>query len=319
MEIPAILVALVLGGIGGYVSPISDTRRVANVVVSGSLVLLLVAIGAQLGVDDGLLRNLDAVGGAALAICLGAVVGSVGCVVLGATVVSFGTAGKTVRSSSGSDPSAAQESRDGTASGTPWRTTLLVFAALFTGVGLGIGGLPAAAFALLTDLADVALLALLVGVGLAVGANRGALGYVSATGWRVLLLPVAVAVGSIVGGVAVGFAIDLPLSQTSAVAAGFGWYSYAGVIVFDLGYPQLAATAFLANFLREVLTFLVLPPTFRYLGGAASIAPGGATTMDVTLPMIQRVSGDAFVVPALVNGLVLSAAATVLVPLLLSL
>jgi len=39
--------------------------------------------------------------------------------------------------------------------------------------------------------------------------------------------------------------------------------------------------------------------------------------MDVTLPLIQRVSGEKFVIPALINGLLLAIAATVLIPIIL--
>ncbi|UHQ99126.1 lysine exporter LysO family protein (plasmid) [Natrinema zhouii] len=35
------------------------------------------------------------------------------------------------------------------------------------------------------------------------------------------------------------------------------------------------------------------------------------------LPLIQRVSGERFVIPALINGLVLAVAATVLIPTIL--
>jgi len=117
--------------------------------------------------------------------------------------------------------------------------------------------------------------------------------------------------------VVLGAVIDMPATHAAAVAAGFGWYSYAGVVVFDLGGVELGTIAFLANLLREIVTFLVLPAVAKYFGGITSIAPGGATTMDVTLPLIQRVSGERFVIPALINGLVLSVAATVLVPTIL--
>jgi len=62
--------------------------------------------------------------------------------------------------------------------------------------------------------------------------------------------------------------------------------------MFDLGGMKLGAIAFLANLFREIVTFFVLPVVAKYFGGVTSIAPGGATTMDVTLPLIQRVSGE---------------------------
>src|SRR5699024_4057232 len=110
----------------------------------------------------------------------------------------------------------------------------------------------------------------------------------------------------------------LPVIDSAAVTAGFGWYSYAGVVVSNLGGIELGAVAFLTNFFRELITFLLLPFIAKYLGGMTSIAPGGATTMDGTLPMVQRVSGERFVVPALVNGIVLSVFATLFIPVILT-
>jgi len=55
----------------------------------------------------------------------------------------------------------------------------------------------------------------------------------------------------------------------------------------------------------------------KYLGRLISIAPGGATTMDVTLPLIKKTAGDEMVLPALINGIVLSALVPILVPLFL--
>lgn len=132
-------------------------------------------------------------------------------------------------------------------------------------------------------------------------ASGGVLGDLAPIDWTY-----RIANGVVFGGLAIGMSI----SHGAAVAAGFGWYSYAGVITFDLGSPELGASLF-----RELLTFLVAPAIVARLDGVTSIAPGGATTMDVTRPLTQNVAGDEFVIPALYSGFVLSVFSVVLLPL----
>ncbi|KYH25909.1 hypothetical protein HAPAU_25870 [Halalkalicoccus paucihalophilus] len=198
-------------------------------------------------------------------------------------------------------------------------TTGIIFGSLAVGFVLSSIAFPPWVLTRLEPVSVYALWLLLFGVGLAVGSDTGSLGYVRRLGWGVFLIPVAVALGSVVGGVLVGAVIGLPVSHGAAVAAGFGWYSYAGVVLFEVGGSKLGAIAFLANLFRELLTFLVVPPVVKYLNGITSVSVGGATTMDVTLPLIRTAAGDEFVVPALINGIVLAAFAVVLIPLFMQL
>ena len=62
--------------------------------------------------------------------------------------------------------------------------------------------------------------------------------------------------------------------------------------------------ALLANIVREVITLLGAPLLVRWFGPLAPITSGGATTMDTTLPVITRWSGQDFVVLSLFHGFV---------------
>ncbi|ADJ16894.1 predicted membrane protein (plasmid) [Halalkalicoccus jeotgali B3] len=315
MSVGALLIALLVGGVLGYYLPFSRTQQIGDGIIFVGLAILLIAIGAQLGGDDQILQDLNTIGGSALVLCLGTIIGSIMCVYLSLVITSI------------ADPlSAPSEENELTDQGSPsergadgfdWKITALIFISLVVGLRFSTIGLSEHLVTSLGFISDYALLALLFGVGVTVGSDTEALRHIVHIGWAVLLIPVAVAVGSILGGVLVGMVINMPVTHAAAVAAGFGWYSYAGVVVFDLGGMKLGAIAFLANLFREIVTFLVLPAVTKYFGGVTSIAPGGATTMDVTLPLIQRVSGEKFVIPALINGLVLSVTATVLIPIIL--
>ncbi|MBX0298190.1 lysine exporter LysO family protein [Haloarcula nitratireducens] len=315
MSIGTLLVSLLIGSVSGYYSSYDRTQEIGDGIVFTGLAILLISIGAQLGGNTQILQDVTTIGGAALVLCLGSVIGSIICVYLLATITSSVDSRFAV-----SDRNTTTQQSSPTeleADGFDWKIMSLIFVSLIVGFGLATIGLPEYVITSVVSISDPALLALLFGVGVTVGDDTEALRQIRSIGWSVLLIPVAVAVGSILGGILFGVSIDMPVTHAAAVAAGFGWYSYAGVVVVDLGGLKLGTIAFLANLFREIVTFFVLPVIAKYLGGVTSIAPGGATTMDVTLPLIQRVSGERFVLPALINGLVLAVATTVLVPTIL--
>jgi len=101
--------------------------------------------------------------------------------------------------------------------------------------------------------------------------------------------------------------------------AGVGWYSLSGVLVAKLHSPALGALAFLTNLFRELLAFLLVPLLSARLGVLAAIAPCGATAMDTTLPVIQRVAGPTAAMVAFLTGAVLSAIVPILIPVLIRL
>ncbi len=166
------------------------------------------------------------------------------------------------------------------------------------------------------SLTMVALRILVFAVGIQVGSDRGVFARVWRHGWRVLLAPVGVVVGSVGGSILAGSLLGLPANVSGAVGAGFGWYSFSAVLLGELAGAQVGTMAFLCNVFRELIALLTIPLVARYLGYTTAIAPGGATAMDVTLPTITRSTDETTAVLALFSGLLLSMLVPVLVPLL---
>ena len=105
-----------------------------------------------------------------------------------------------------------------------------------------------------------------------------------------------------------------PFKAILLVTLGSGWYSYTGPFVAKYYGPVMGVFAFLVNFLREQLTFLLIPLFFRVRASPiGAIAVGGATSMDVTLPLYVDLLGSEYAVVALINGLIL----TLLIPIIL--
>ena len=195
---------------------------------------------------------------------------------------------------------------------------LSVALAVIGGVLLGWAYLPPSAVAVL-DTAVTGILAFLVFlVGIDIGSSRDAWRQALALGPRLLIVPLAVAVGSLAGSALAGVVLAMPLKEAVAVGAGFGWYSLSGVLIAGTYSVELGAVAFLANVSRELMAFLLIPLLVTRLGNLTAIAPGGATTMDSTLPLITRVTDPQTALVAFVSGLLLTAAVPVLIPIILA-
>ncbi len=134
-----------------------------------------------------------------------------------------------------------------------------------------------------------------------------------------LMIPVATAVGSILGGLVLGPLFRLPAGHAMSLTAGFGWYSLSGVLIANLGNPVLGSAAFLANLFRESLAFLTIPLLARTARPYLAIGAGGATAMDVTLPLIEQCVGPESVPASFASGALLSLSVPVLVPFLFGL
>lgn len=161
---------------------------------------------------------------------------------------------------------------------------------------------------------------LLFTVGIGIGANTGAFGVVRRMHARILLVPLAVIAGTLLGsGIATLFLPGITLPQGLAVGAGFGYYSLSSVIISKIEDETLGLIALVSNLIREIVTLFLSGPIARLFGPLAPIAAGGATAMDTSLPVITRASGSGYAVVAVFSGMVLTLLVPFIVPLLLNL
>lgn len=139
-------------------------------------------------------------------------------------------------------------------------------------------------------------------------------------GVRRVWVPLTAAVGGSLGAavIFVGLA-GTPAPAAFATAFAFGWYTLAGPLVGAREGGVLGLLAFATNFLREDLTMLVAPVFGRRLRGEGLTAIGGATSMDTTLYFVTRYGDEEAASLSLASGLVLTVAASLLLPVLLTL
>lgn len=150
------------------------------------------------------------------------------------------------------------------------------------------------------------LYALMFCVGVTLGNDRTLVGRIRRLDRRLVLLPLATAVGTLLGAaLATPLLRDCSLSDTLAVGAGFGYYSLSSIFIADLRGAELATVALLCNIMREIFTLLAAPLVARWFGPLAAVSIGGATTFDTTLPVITRAAGSPYAVVSIFHGCVM--------------
>ncbi|WP_028117089.1 lysine exporter LysO family protein [Ferrimonas senticii] len=133
---------------------------------------------------------------------------------------------------------------------------------------------------------------------------------------RGLAIAAVVLITSLAAGAAMAWLFELPIPHGLAIASGVGWYSLSGAMISQELGPMMGSVAFLSDLARELVAIVLIPMLMRRTP-AGAIGYGGATSMDFTLPMIQKSGGPMTVPVAIVSGFLLSLSAPILIPLFL--
>jgi uncharacterized membrane protein YbjE (DUF340 family) len=154
-------------------------------------------------------------------------------------------------------------------------------------------------------LLNASLILLLFVMGVAFAMDKDSISKIRRTGLRILIVPLTIALGTILSGVVSALVLGTNVVATTAVSAGYGWYTLTGPLVGQIFGGKWGALGFAANFLRELLTILTVSLIVK-VDKYAPIASGGATTMDTTLPIIVRYCGSDTLIMAFSSGFALS-------------
>lgn len=260
--------------------------------------VLLFLLGVEVGSDPAVVAGMATLGVAALVIVCFCLAGSI--------AASWGL-WRWGRSSTQQDgPGTVAASQRALQTASLWvslRGSLVIVAFFAAGCA---AGLLAPAAATLSGLSTYVLYALMFCVGITLGQDTTLAGQVRRLDRRLILLPVATAVGTLAGA-ALAAPLLAPWSVTDslAVGAGFGYYSLSSIFIADFKGPELATIALLCNVMREIFTLLCAPLVARWAGPLAAVSIGGATTFDTTLPVITQAAGKPYAVVAVFHGCVL--------------
>jgi uncharacterized membrane protein YbjE (DUF340 family) len=196
------------------------------------------------------------------------------------------------------------------------KNSFIMLSVFVTGVVIGVFSfVPPAVMKCNADLYTLYVLMLLVGI--AIGSDVLSAGkLLKRLHFRIVLVPLAVIVGTYIGVSSLSFCIPgLSIKESLAVGSGFGYYSLSSILISEMSSETLGIIALLANIIRELITVIGAPIFVRFCGKISPIVSGGATSMDTTLPIIARFSGKDYATISVFSGTIL----TILVPFLVTL
>ena len=147
------------------------------------------------------------------------------------------------------------------------------------------------------------LYALMFCVGISIGSDTKTLKSFRSVNPRLMMLPIMTIVGSLAGTAAASALLPhRHLFDCLAIGSGFGYYSLSSIFITEYKGAELGTIALLANIMREIFTLLCAPLLVKFFGKLSPISMGGATTMDTTLPIITKTSGQDYVILSIFHG-----------------
>ena len=170
-----------------------------------------------------------------------------------------------------------------------------------------------------SNLSYYALCGLMFCVGISIGCNPQTLKNFRSLNPRLMLLPFMTILGTLCGCAVISlFMPGRSLFDCLAVGSGFGYYSLSSIFITEYKGAELGTIGLLSNISREIIALLCAPLLVKYFGRLAPISVGGATTMDTTLPIITRYSGQQFVILSIFHGFLVDFSVPFLVTLFCS-
>ena len=216
---------------------------------------------------------------------------------------------------------------DGSGSaGTDLRSTVILLSVVAAGMILGAFVLARRGEDFLgrfdsgSSLAMIILLCILMTlVGLDMGHSGTVIDSMRKAGLRILLFPLASMIGTMAFGICACLLFGFTMRESAAIPIGFGWYSYAPVVIAGAGSQYIVASAvsFMHNVIREVAGIILIPAASARIGYLEATTIPGIAAMDVCIPIVNRACGPDTVVYSFSIGVVMCAVTSVGVPLIM--
>ena len=278
-----------------------------------ALMILIVTLGVNLGANDEVVSSLGQIGLSALVITVFAMAGSlIFLTLLRRFVLRLDRYGLPV----GSEAAVEEETHQ--AGKADNSLTKWIVIAVVLGMLAGRFVFPPAVTAHCGTVINFGLYLLLFMVGMDMGKQGTFVSDIKTAGFQVLLVPVAVCLGSLIFAAAVGLFLPLGVKDSMAAASGLGWYSLAPTLLAPYSL-SVSAVAFLSNVMREIFSILAIPFVAKYIGYVECASLPGAAAMDTVLPVVVGATHERITIYSFTSGVVLSLAVPILVPAIVAL
>lgn len=279
---------------------------------TAALLLLIFTLGAELGANEEIVASLGVIGLNAFLITAAAMAGSLLAVhILRKYILKLDKHGQPAGSAQTQEKHGEKVKVDHT-------LTLLIVFTVALGMVLGHFVLPDALAVHYGQIIQLGLYLLLFLVGLDLGRHEGMLSSVRQAGLRVILVPLAVMVGTFTVTALAGLLLPLGPKDCVAAAAGFGWYSLAPTLLAPYSLT-VSATAFLSNVLHELFAIVLAPIVAQRFGYIETVALPGAAAMDTVLPVVVSATDQRMAIYSFTSGVILSLSVPLFIPAIIAL
>lgn len=202
--------------------------------------------------------------------------------------------------------------------GTDHTMTICIAVSVVAGILAGYFIIPEGFAELSGNLIVVGLSLLLLFVGMDIGVEGTIVTNFKRAGWRVIVFPFVIMIGTYVGAAAAAVVLPVTVKDALCVGSGFGWYTLAPAMLAEYS-MEISAMSFMHNVMRELIGILLMPMIAAKAGYIETISLPGSSSMDVCLPIVERVTRSDIAVYSFISGAVLSASTPVMVSFMMGL
>lgn len=308
-------ISITVGVIIGFNKQVACVAKWIDPMINTALMVLMITLGAQIGSNETLVGNLGLLGLRCIIIALSAISFSVlMTLILEKTILPLE---KIQKKLSLAQIGINEEEKLCMKDHASASIVIIIPICLISGVILGYLLNSDKLADILSQTLVISLVILYIGVGISFGMNRRTFKYIYVLGWKMILIPVSITLGSIIGGVFSGFVLKMPYFITVSSACGMSYYSITGACMTQAFGIEAGAYGFLVNVMREFLTVLFLPLLIK-ISKASPIASGAAGNMDTMLVPVTKFVGIELGLVALITGTILTFLVPILLPIFLS-
>lgn len=298
--------------------------KIINVVTLASVFMLVLMMGMRMGSNEEIIASLGTIGLQAFIFTIVVVIGGVFSVMAARKLLGIDKLGRLKAQAKGqtNDEIAESEAEADTeeGGGSAALMTWLIIIAVVLGLLFGY-------FYLRVNVADIdgfndkvgnvmtlGLCIMIGSIGFDMGLSGTVIAQVKHIGFRVLIFPAAVIVGTAVSSVIMSFFLPLSVRECIAIGFGFGWYTFAPVAISSAGYVMAGAVSFMHNVFRETFGIILLPILAKKIGYIEACSLPGVAAGDMGLSLVEKALRPDIVVYSFAIGM----SESILIPLLVT-
>lgn len=294
-----------------------------------AIIFLVFTMGVRMGSNEEVVSNLGSIGVDAFFMTVVIMAGSVIAVIVTRKLLKIDRCGETLQTQTNpevlSEPLDLGDTKSDSKDNSGRTMTIAILASVVLGLICG-HFFVAKVFSDYGDFETLSGNALILGlcfllflVGVDFGLSGTIVNSLKTAGFRVLIFPIVIVAGTLIGAFLCGLVLPISLKEALAIGAGFGWYTMAPIIITEQGYAMAGAISFMHNVMRELGGFVLIPIVAQKIGYIEATSLPGVASMDMSIPLIERACGEKIVIYSFMTGLLQSALVPVLVPLIIGL